>query len=105
MSKSDEQIERESSKRIAAAAKKALPPTTRKGDGVADWANASADLLLRLVCVVAVEGGAVRYGYTRDGGAYSIGIYLGADSKTYYCNEKDGVDDKLKELIEYFTAD
>jgi hypothetical protein len=103
MSKSDEQIEREGRAKQATAAKKALPPASRKGDGVADWNNANAALLLQLVCKVAVEGGAVRYGYTRDGGAYSIGIYLGTDSKTYYCNEKEGINEKLEELAEYFS--
>lgn len=103
MSKSDEQIERDSTRKQAAAARKALPPSSGKGGGVADWANADPALVLSLVCSVAVESGAVRYGYTRDGGAYSIGIYLGSDSKTYYCNEKEGINEKLKELIEYFA--
>jgi len=102
MAKSDEQIQRESNRKIAAATKKALPPSSAKGGGVADWTNASAEVVLRLVCLVAAEGGAVRYGYTRDGGAYSIGIYLGADSKTYYCNEKEGINEKLEELAGYF---
>jgi len=104
MSRSDAQIQRESDKRIAAAAKKALPPTTARGGGVADWANANEHLLFQLVCAVGVEGGAVRFGYTRDGGAYSIGIYLGPDSQTYYCNEKEGIDGKLAELIEHFQG-
>jgi len=104
MSKSDAQIQRESDRKIATATKKALPPTSAKGTGVADWTNASADVVLRLVCVVAAEGGAVRLGYTRDGGAYSIGIYLGENSKTYYCNEKEGIDGKLAELIEHFQG-
>jgi len=56
------------------------------------------------VCAVAVEGGAVRFGYTRDGGAYSIGLYLGSDSKTYYCNDAEGINDQLRELIEYFKG-
>jgi len=102
MSKSDEQIERESRSKQAREARKSLPPTTRHGGGVADWANANADLLLQLVCKVGVEGGAVRYGYTRDGGAYSVGIYLGSDSKTYYCNDAEGINEQLKELLEYF---
>jgi len=102
MSKSDEQIQRESDRKVAAQAKKALPPSSARGAGVADWANASADCLQLLVCRVGAEGGAVRFGYTRDGGAYSIGIYLGENSKTYYCNEKDGIDEKIRELTQYF---
>jgi hypothetical protein len=102
MSKSDEQIQRESSKKIAAANRKQLPTTSRKGGGVADWASASAEDVLRLVCAVSVAGGAVRFGYTRDGGAYSIGLYLGDDSKTYYCNDAEGIGEQITELIEYF---
>jgi len=98
MSKSDEQIERESNRKIAAAAKKALPTNKRAGRGVADWSNANPENVMGLVCAVAVEGGAVRLGYTRDGGAYSIGLYLGQDSKTYYCNDAEGIDDFVREL-------
>lgn len=102
MGKSDEQIARESDKRIKRDASKALPQTSRKGSAVADWNNADPAHVLRLVCVVALAGGAVRYGYTRDGGAYSIGLYLGEDSKTYYCNDAEGINDQLQELIAYF---
>jgi len=102
MSKPDEQIERESSKRIAVQAKKALPPHLSKGGGEADWKIADPVIAMELVCRVAVQGGAVRYGYTRDGGAYSIGLYIGQDSKTYYCNEAEGINEKLAELVEYF---
>ena len=102
MSKSDEQIERESARKQKAAAKKALPTIGNKRGGSADWTGANAGLVLQLVCFVAHQGGAVRFGYTRDGGAYSVGIYMGEDSKTYYGNEGDGIDELLTELIEYF---
>jgi len=102
MSKSDEQIEKESTKKQVVAAKKTLPPNSTRGGGTADWHNADSVIVLRLVCIVALQGGAVRYGYTRDGGAYSVGIYLGDNSKTYYCNEKEGINETLKDLIEYF---
>jgi hypothetical protein len=102
MAKSDEQINRESDRRIATAAKKALPSLGGKSGGVADWAGADPGLIFRLVCNVAAQGGAVRLGYTRDSGAYSVGIYMGGDSKTYYCNEKDGINEQLTDLAEYF---
>jgi len=102
MSKSDEQIERTDKQRQRTLEAKTLPTTIGKRGGVADWAGAESNLVLQLVCKVGFLGGAVRYGYTRDGGAYSIGVYLGDDSKTYYCNEKDGVNEQLKDLIEYF---
>ena len=103
MSKSDEQVQHESNRKIAAAARHALPPDKRIGGGTADWANATPENVMALVCAVGMEGGAVRLGYTRDGGAYSIGIYVGSLSKTYYCNEKDGIDETVRELTEHFT--
>lgn len=104
MSKSDEQIERESRNKQKRGQAKTLPSDTRKGGSVADWANANSEDVLRLVCLVGMEGGAVRFGYTRDGGAYSIGLYLGDDSKTYYCNEAEGINAQIRELIEYFAS-
>lgn len=104
MSKSDEQIEATDLRKQRAAARKALPPTTTMRGGIANWGNADADLALQLVVIVARDGGAVRFGYTRDGGAYSIGIYSGDLSKTYYCNEKDGIDETIRGLIQYFDA-
>lgn len=102
MSKSDEQIQKESSRRIAREAAKAFPDFATRSRGIADWSNANPAVVLGLVCAVAAREGAVRYGYTRDGGAYSIGIYQGDLSKTYYCNEKDGIDEFLTELKTYF---
>jgi len=102
MSKSDEQIERESTKKLAAEKRKTLPTNKRAGSGIADWANANPENVLQLVCAVAREGGAARLGYTRDGGAYSIGLYLGKDSKTYYCNDAEGIDPYVRELKDQF---
>lgn len=103
MSKSDEQIEQADARKARSKTNKALPTLTSNGGNVADWANADPALAISLVCAVALEGGAVRYGYTRDGGAYSIGIYMGENSKTYYCNDAEGINDKLKELRDYFA--
>lgn len=98
MSKSDEQIQQESTKRIQREATKALPKAATGRNGVADWANADPANIHRLVCTVGFLGGAVRFGYTRDGGAYSIGLYLGDKSKTYYCNDSEGINEHLNEL-------
>jgi|SRR5436190_5152492 len=104
MAKSDAELNKADDKRRASQARKALPTNQRSSNGVADWANADATLLLSLVCAVGMEGGAVRFGYTRDGGAFSIGLYLGTDSKTYYCNDAEGINEQLRELNEYFKG-
>jgi hypothetical protein len=104
MGKSDEQLEAQDRKRESSAARKLLPGNKRPGGSVADWHNATPEQIHRLICAVTVAGGAVRFGYTRDGGAYSIGLYLGEDSKTYYCNEAEGIDEQLQELTDHFTG-
>ena len=55
----------------------------QNGD-TADWAAADAELLRRVIETIAVDGGAIRFGYSRDGGAYSIGIYGDGDPFTEY---------------------
>jgi len=71
---------------------------------VADWQSCDADMLAKLVATVAVTGGAVRLGYTRDGGAYAIGIYGDGDPYTVYISPRDDLDGWLKNAIEDFSA-
>lgn len=72
----------------------------RQKKGIADWANASALALQGAICAVAFRGGALRLGYTRDGGAFAIGIYLGNDSSTEYVRPDEDIDIYLAGLIE-----
>lgn len=78
-----------------------------KGDsaskGVADWSNANPQLLQRLIVVTGARSGAVRFGYTRDGGAYNLGIYLGSESTTEYCRPNEDLDAFLQEWIDFIT--
>ena len=41
----------------------------------ADWIRADAAQLQETIAAVAKTGGALRLGYSRDGGAYAIGVY------------------------------
>lgn len=65
---------------------------------VADWQSANAEVLLHAIAVVAYKGGALRFGYTRDGGAYAIGIYLGGDHFTEYIRPSEDIDSYLANL-------
>lgn len=71
----------------------------RTESSTADWAGVSPELLQRLVCVVAFMGGAVRFGYSRDGGAFSIGIYGDGEPYTEYRPGDVELDDWLQGLI------
>jgi hypothetical protein len=67
---------------------------------VADWGAVSGKVLVDLVQVVSGAGGAVRFGYTRDGGAYSVGVYLDDDRETFYFKPADDIDDAIAQLTE-----
>lgn len=71
---------------------------------VADWNTASGDLVLDLIAKLGAMSGAVRFGYTRDGGAYSLGIYLDDDSETFYFPPGQDIDDNLRAMIERIDA-
>lgn len=71
---------------------------------VSDWGSVTPTVLVDLVQVVSGLGGAVRLGYTRDGGAYSVGIYLDDDRETFYCRPSDDLDDFVSRLTELLRA-
>jgi len=70
------------------------------GGGTADWASADGALLAKAVAAVAGMGGALRLGYTRDGGAYAVGIYGDGDPFTEYIPPSESIDEFLRGVIE-----
>lgn len=60
------------------------------------------DLLFTLIDKVTSRGGAVRFGYTRDGGAYAVGFYYGSESSTEYCRPNESLEDFMKYWIEFY---
>lgn len=71
-----------------------------KAAGTADWAAADGELLAKAVGAVALMGGALRLGYTRDGGAYAIGIYGDGEPFTEYVPPSEDINEYLKGVIE-----
>lgn len=67
---------------------------------VADWSSVDANAIQRVIAAFAAAGGAVRFGYSRDGGAYSLGVYLEDDHETLYFKPYENVTAKLTELVE-----
>lgn len=70
---------------------------------VADWSTVDPVPLIRLISTVSSQNGAVRFGYTRDGGAYSIGVYLDDDRETFYCRPGDDLSALLDDLSDKLT--
>lgn len=67
-----------------------------------DWAIANSGNLQQLITTVASRGGAIRFGYTRDGGAYAVGLYYGSESKTVYCRPGEDLEAFLEEWRQFY---
>jgi len=79
------------------------PTSSGQNQQVADWTSCNARLLQDVVANASVKGGAVRFGYTRDGGAYSIGVYLRDGYFTDYIRPSEDIDIYLQTLAESFN--
>ena len=73
-------------------------------DGVADWMAADPALVQRAISAAALKGGALRFGYTRDGGAYAVGIYGSQKPFTEYIRPREDINAYLQSLIDDYGA-
>jgi hypothetical protein len=78
------------------------PRGENKVVGTADWALADSALLIKVICKVGIKHGAIRLGYTRDGGAYSVGVYAGDEYFTDYVRPGEDIDAYLQDLLQSF---
>lgn len=76
----------------------------RTAHEIADWAAADAQLVLEAIANVSSAGGAIRFGYTRDGGAYAVGIYGSGEPFTEFIRPSEDIDYYLRGLIEDFAG-
>lgn len=93
-----EQSRKEDRRNKAADAKKQRIGTNRT-TGAADWQEVNADKLINAIACIGRNGGALRFGYSRDGGAYALGVYDGGDVYTLYDSEVEVVHAWLEEII------
>lgn len=104
MGVNDRARDRKDDKRRAANEERTLRNHTTNDTTVADWTNATSDLLVRFIATVAATGGATRFGYTRDGGAYAVGIYGDGTPYTLYITPGEDLDEWLRNAIEDYEA-
>ena len=69
---------------------------------VADWSNADASKIQKAISAAGIKHGAMRFGYSRDGGAYAIGVYAGNDYFTDYVRPNEDIDAYLDRITEAF---
>lgn len=72
----------------------------RANKGVVSFALVDGEMLKYACAAVAQRGGALRLGYTRDGGAFAIGVYGDGDPYTEYIDPHQDVNEFLKDLAE-----
>lgn len=69
---------------------------------VADWTQATCTIMLDAVIAAANRGGAIRFGYSKDGGAYAVGIYGDGEPYTEFVRPSEDIDKFLCEVKQYF---
>jgi len=68
-----------------------------------DWGEADPVLVAAVVVSVTRHGGLASFGYTRDGGAGSLTVFLDGERSTEYFKPSEDTDSKLAEVIDYFA--
>jgi hypothetical protein len=77
---------------------------SRDGGDPADYAGVNREVLFDLILTATSKGGAIRLGYTRDGGAYAIGLYYGDDYSTQYIRPGEDFVDRVLGFTRMFES-
>lgn len=102
MGVNDRAFDKKQDQKNAAKDKRKWQGTQQRGNAVADWASVPGELLLNAVAALAASGGAMRLGYTRDGGAYAVGIYGDGEPFTEYRGPGEEIEQFLQEVIDTY---
>ena len=77
---------------------------TRGNAGTADWASIPPELLLRVISAVTRRQCAIQFGYTRDGGNYSIRIVGDGEPYNEYPEGISAIEQLLVSICDDFEA-
>ena len=70
--------------------------------GSFDWGEADPVLVAGVVVAVTRHGGLSSFGYTRDGGAGTVTVFLDNERSTEYFKPSEDCDQKLASIVDYF---
>lgn len=98
----DREQDAKDTKRAAAAKRR---ETKRRDQGKVDVASLPWLPLAALVAEMAENGGAVRIGLTRDGGALALGLYMGDDYATEYIRPNEDTTAALHDIADVWLTD
>lgn len=70
----------------------------------ADWETMDENVVLKLIAICSQHGCSISFGYTQDGGAYSISVYDWKTKQRYpeYASPNIDVDAWLLGLLEFY---
>lgn len=71
--------------------------------GAFDWGEADPVLISGVVVSVTRHGGLASFGYTRDGGAGTLTVFLDNERSTEYFKPTEDCDAKLASIVDYFA--
>lgn len=65
-----------------------------------DWGRIDPTLIWQFIQRMTVDDGAVMFGYSRDGGAYSIKVYAGDEPEKAYFHSDAEITDFMQYMLE-----
>lgn len=72
----------------------------KRGSGQpVDWTSVSSDIIAGLVIAVTSQGGAVRFGLSRDGTALAVGLLGDGEPYTEWFRPSDDIEAGLLEMV------
>lgn len=77
--------------------------SSSRQSGAFDWGEAEPVLLAGVVVAVTRHGGLASFGYTRDGGAGTLTVFLDEERSTEYFKPGEDCDEKLGQVVDYFA--
>ncbi len=102
MGQNDRDFSRKESRQAAKSEKRKLRSFGSSASSGADWGAVNGDLVIKAAAALAGMGGALRLGYTRDGGAFALGVYGDGEPYTLYEANIETVEEMLKGMVEDF---
>jgi hypothetical protein len=88
--------------RIEEQRRKGRGNTARQPKHYANYLDADAATLQRAIVAAASVGGALRFGYSRDGGAYAIGVYGDGEPYTDFYSPREDLNEFLEDYVKLF---
>lgn len=75
----------------------------RGNSNAAEWGDADANKISAAISAIAKHGFAIRFGYTRDGAAFAIGVVGDGEPYTEYVRPSEDIDLYLEGLIQDYV--